>query len=479
MDTDTCNTLEQALTEMSHQQLLNLTVQLSKEQADFRRILLAHVDISPQILQQQFRDKQAVAQFKRAASNFFNDLEDRAGYDHSHYDREYDEGEEYPELDSILKDAKTLNPADQLEVFWHILTYGNKIFEQEEFYMGTPQIEEAISLYAQTATKLELTPQEKQFHFDLLIDALSWEMCGYGDVSDSLEKALKTICTTDEDYHYLISQFQNSDYEKASDLMAEYYLKVGDDQSYLRIRQANLVSEPQYLELADYWQQKGNPAKSIDTLEQWVVSLAEKKNQSGTLSSSLYPPYFSAVSSSVVLQRLANYYRQQQDLKNLCRILMTMAEYSRVTLDLYKQLKTVSIELGSWEELQPMIIEFAQRDSHQLAEIYLYEQDWDAAVQLAQQKSNLYLNESLNILVAEGVKEHRTEASIQLYQQLVHDHIERKNRDHYRIAARHARAIQSIYISVLKDSAAWQRYITGLRQNYPRHRALQEELQDL
>jgi hypothetical protein len=34
-------------------------------------------------------------------------------------------------------------------------------------------------------------------------------------------------------------------------------------------------------------------------------------------------------------------------------------------------------------------------------------------------------------------------------------------------------------LSVLNDSTAWQRYITDIRQRYPRHRALQEEFRGL
>ncbi|MEW5858984.1 MAG: hypothetical protein AB1861_16635 [Cyanobacteriota bacterium] len=478
MDVNTSTALEQALTAMSHQELLNLILKLSGEEADFRRILLANVNISPQILQQQPRNLQVAREYKRQIGNFFNEFQERANYDPYYADQEYDEEEEYSELDSLLENVKTLNPADQIDIFWHTVICGNEVFENGDFLIGTPQIEEAIGLYGEAVSKLELTHQDKRPHFDALIDALSWSMCGYGNVTDAIEDALDTICSVPEDYRYLIQQFQSSDYARSSDLIAEYYLDLGEDENYLQIREANLQNESQYLQLAEFWQQKGEQEKYLATLEKWVSDLPQKRNKPQDNFQFFYRPSYSSLDSSPILQRLADHYRHQQDDENLCRILMTLAEYGETTLDLYKQIENLSTPLGKWQEFKPQLIKFARQDSNNLAQIYLYEQDWDAAIQLAQQRSDYY-DERLKILVAEGVKEHRTEASIQIYQQLLQNHIERKNREHYQIAARHANAIKSIYLSVLNDSAAWQHYITDIRQRYPRHRALQEELRGL
>lgn len=478
MDANTSTALEQALTAMSHQELLNLIINLSSIEADFRRILLANVSISPQILQQQPVSPQVVKQFKRDISKFFDELEERGRYD-DYYDNEYDESEEYSELEILLENARTLNLVDQIDVFWHIAICGNEVFEEGEFFIGTPQIEEAICLYGEAVTKLDLPHQQKHNYFDVLIDALSWAICGYGEVTEAIEEALDKICTVPEDFRYLIQKFENSDYERSSDLIAQYYLELGDDENYLRVRQANLEKEKDYLQLAEFWQQKGDREKHLETLEQWVSNLVNRKAQPQSEHNYLYAPRYSSLEDSPILKRLAEHYRQQQDEENYCRILMTLAEFGKTTLDLYKQIETLGVKLGNWQELKRKLIEFAQASSTNLAEIYLYEQDWDAAVQLAQQRANSYYEESLRILVAEGVKQHRTEASIQIYQQLVQSHIDNKNREHYSIAARHASAIKSIYLSVLNDSTAWQRYITDIRQRYPRHRALQEEFRGL
>lgn len=469
--------LEQVLTALSHQELLDLVLKLSSEHADFRRILLTDISLSSQTsseeyneylsLEQEARDPEATKQLKREISSFFNELKEQ--YRYSYYDREYDDDEDYPELTSFLEESETLHLLDRIGLLWHFITCGNEMFETEESLMGTPQLQDAISMYADAVTQLELSHQNKRLYFDLLLDALSWDMGAYGSVRTVVENALATLCTVLEDYHYLIQHFQNSNYARANELIASYYRQLGDDESYLRVRQANLQTAAQYLELAEYWQQQGEPSKYLAVLEQWVSHLLTKKQESG--SNSFYST--SMLDSQTLFQKLVNHYQAQQDDKNLHRILMTQAECSAVSLDLYQQVQTVSTRLGIWEVDKCRLIDLAQRYSQTLAAIYLYEQDWEAAIQLAHDRT---CYEPVKVQIANRVKEQRPEAAIQIYQQLVQHYINLQNRKHYVTAAGYAEAIKSIYLSILNDQVAWQRYINDVLQRYPRHRALQEEL---
>lgn len=470
MDTNIPGALEQALEAMSHQELLALILKLTGERADFRRALLANVSISPQIINQQPRKAQQVKKLKQEITNFFNELQDRSQYGDDYYDHEYHEDEEYPELDSLFEIAKTLNPGDQIEVFWHVLTCGNDMFE--EYPIGTAQIREATGLYAEAVGKLKLAPQDKQSYFDSLIGALSWNMCDYGEVIQAIKNALDTMCTAPADYLYLISKFKKSDHPKANDWVAGYYLKLGDEKNYLQIRQENLQAEAQYMELAEYWQKKGEQKKYVATLEKWVANLPRKKSEPQFH----YSAYDSTEESDIVLKALAEHYRKQKDDENLCRILLTMAKYDEVTLDLYKQIEKVSAKLGKWQKLQPTLVELAKEDVETLAEIYLYEKDWQTAIQLAHQKTSY---ERVRVSVAEGVKKHHPEESIKIYQKLVQHYIDLKSRKHYHRAARYAAEIKSVYLSILNNKDAWQRYVDLLRKRYLRYPALQDEFRRL
>lgn len=471
------DTLEQALTTLSHQDLLDLVLKLSSEHADFRRILLTDISLFSQTpspessdslsLEQEAREPEVTKQLKQEISSFFNEIKNELRY--SYYDREYDEDEDYPELNSFLEESEELHLLDQIEVLWHFITCGNEMFETEEFIIGTPQLQHAISLYADAVSQLELSHQDKRLYFDLMLDALSWEMGAYGSIRTAVENAIATLCTIPEDYHYLIQQFQNSNYARANELIASYYRQVGDDKSYLQVRQANLQTAAQYLELAEYWQQQGEQTKYLAVLEQWVSHLLATKQESG--SNSFYST--SSLDSQTLFQKLLDHYQYQQDDHNLHRILMTQAECRAVSLDLYQQVQAVSTRLGTWEIDKPKLLDLAQPYSQTLAGIYLYEQDWEAAIQLAHDRTSY---EPVKVQIANRVKEQHPEAAIQIYQQLVQHYINMQSRKYYAIAARYAEAIKSIYLSILNDQGAWASYINDILQRYPRHRALQEEL---
>ncbi len=459
--------LEQTLRAMPHQELLDLLLKLASEEAEVRRLLLANVSISPHTIRQQPRNTQQVKKLKRDIADFFNELQHRSEYEYD-YDHEYDEEEEYPELDSVFEVAKTLNPVDQIEVFWHAVTCGNEMFE--EYPVGTAQIEQAIGLYGEAVGKLELAHQEKRPYFDSLIEALAWYMCDYGEVTDALKKALDALCKAPEDYHYLIGQLEGSDYEEAEDWVAGYYLRLGDEENYLRIRQENLETEPQYLELSEYWKQKGDQQRYLATLEQYVSKLSQKRTEPHVF----YYPH--RAESGSVLHILEGHYQNRQDDGNLCRILMARAQYERLTLDLYKQIERVATRLGTWRECQSKLKEVAKKNPETLAKIHLYEEDWQAAIELAGQKTSY---EAVQVLVADGVKGRQPEEAIKIHQRLVQRYIDMQSRQHYRTAANYAGKIKAIYESILKDKSAWQRYIDSVRQRYPRHRALQEEFKRL
>jgi uncharacterized Zn finger protein len=462
--------LEQTLRAMPPEELLDLVLRLASEQADFRRLLLANVDISPQTISQQPRDAQQVKKLKRQISDFFNELQRRSEYDEDYYDHEYDEQEEYPELDSVFEVARTLNPIDQIEVSWHVVACGNEMFKESP--VGTAQIKQAIGLYAEAVGKLELTHQEKRPHLDSLIGALDWDMCGYGAITDAIKNALDALSTSPEDYRYLIKQLKSSGHAKAKDWMAGYYLKLGDEENYLRVRQKNLETEAQYMELAEYWKQKGDQPKYVATLEQYVSKLPQKQSEPRFYSH----PYISPAESVSVLKTLEEHYQSRQDHENLCRILMTKAQYEELTLDLYKHIETVSGKLGTWKECQPKLIDVAKKAPGTLAKIYLYEEDWTAAIELARRNARF---EDVQVLVADGVKAHEPEEAIKIYQPLVQRYIDMQGRKYYQTAAGYAERIKFIYVSILNDKSAWQRYVDKIRASYPRHRALHEEFQKL
>lgn len=145
-----------------------------------------------------------------------------------------------------------------------------------------------------------------------LVDLKTWDN---GTEMEDLKAGLDALASTTEDYTFLLKRFKKlaEEYSDVIDWLADYYLKLDDDGNYLAVRQSNLKTEVQYLELADYWQGKGDGAKYLETLESWLIRLAENKTQHQSIPFSLA----SVRVSGAILERLAGYYREHGDDENL------------------------------------------------------------------------------------------------------------------------------------------------------------------
>ena len=460
METGVPSALEQTLTAMPADALRELVLRLAQDQPDVRRALLESVTIPPALLNQQPNDPKQVKKLQKAIDKAFGETEGR-DYDY------YGDGVSV-DFTYVLDAALSLRPDDQAEVYWHIVTRCNKNFE--DYGLSTEPIEQVLALYAGAVIRQGLTPADKRFYFDTLLEALNWTMCGYGDVSETIKEALDTIATDRDDYEYLIKKLKKSDEGEVQDWVIGYYKKLGDDDLYLQARQENLHTEANHLELADYWQEKGDAAEALATLEVWVSKREEAPD------GIRYLPYRPDPSTGrgEVLRRLIAHYTEAGDNANLCRILMAQARQESVTLELYKRIQPVASTLGIWPERRAELLTQARGEAK--ARILLYEQDWDKAIAFARLPGT---EQQVQALVADAVKERHPAEAIALYDGLVQANIQQFNRNGYHAAARHAGEVKRIYASILKDKEAAEQYITDIRKTHSRRPALQDEFRDL
>ena len=439
--------LEQTLEKMTQQELLGLVLQLSREKNEVRRALLASVPIPPATILQQPRQDRKVNELKSAIERLFDNLL---------YEEEYrDYGENgsanYSDLLDVFEAAKVFNPLDQLEIFGYAIALGNETLEEQP--VSTLEIEKAISLFAETLALISLSPEDKRDYFNVLIEILDWTMSSYGNVAVAIEQALEVICRAPEDYRYLIHLFENSRYRQRYKLIPRYYIKLGEDEQYLRDRYSRLETEADYMELAEYWQLKGDREKYLQTLEAWLARILEQEREASRAWYDCYPT--AAMESLAIWPALTEIYQNQQQHHHLSKVLVTLAKNQLVTAKLYRQIEAIAFPLGQWPELQEILIERAAENPEELAKIYIEEKDWEAAIELAYQNID---SETVPVLVADSIKAYYPEASIDIYQELVQQHIDRESKGKYRIAADYADAIKFIYLELLQDGDSWQKY---------------------
>ncbi|MCT7958018.1 hypothetical protein [Laspinema palackyanum] len=480
---NTPDALEVALRGMGVDELVKMVLQFVEEFPEVRHLLLSQVNLPSEISEKTSTTQVTVKELKTEIKNFFEETyeklmeEEDEDYDDYYYDDYYEEDDEEDELDldEVFELAETLDLRDQLDVFWSVGTWANHYFLEEEYLIGEEEIPKALERFAQVVLALEESGTQKQIYINSVVALLDWEMFQSAELDGVVKDTLDILCTTVEDYHYLIKQLESSPDEDAVDWIADCYRRLGDEENYLWWRESNLIRPYQYLELASYWQEQGKLEKYRKTLERWV-SLYNLDKLDRDDYGSLQDYYTDRNHHQLILSELSDFYQEKGDSENLYRLLMLRLEENGYSLDLYQQIKEVATGLKRWSLAQPELLERAATNLASLAEIYLYEQEWDKAIALSE---NSPCGQSTNLKIAEGVKEHRPQAAIAIYERVVIKYINGKTRSDYQIAARYAQTLKSIYLDIIKDASGWQGYIDKLRQTYRNYRALQDEFKAL
>ncbi len=465
--------LEQLLTgQLDFRDLVGLAAQLEKE---FARVQ-GKKTLPNNVIQFPRSKKMTVSELKKQVQDFFRDSQKEAIEEgHIDYDFGYHDAPAYPNLNCVFNQLNYLKLEEQLDVLWYIVTYGNLIFSKTGTLAGTADIAEAVGLFAETVMDLDLKMPQKQVYLNSLIAAFDWPMFLNEELDMALKVGLDTLCTTEEDLRYAIATLQSASLENSIDWVAEAYSILGDEENYLRLCEENLKEPSDYLNLAEHWrEEKGDLRRSIAILERWIVDCTPPEQDNVEAWNILYNR--SGNDITLILGDLAEYYSEQEDTKNLYHLMMLGLRINGLSIQFYQDLKPVALKLNCWEHCQQQIRMFARDEVDVLAQIYLDQKDWEGAIALAQQPD---FSPSVQLAIAQGIKLHCPQKAIALYQQLVDQSIQKKTRRNYQTAAEYVQEIREIYLSLLEDTAGWQEYIHGLRQEYQHYRALQEELEDL
>ncbi len=180
------------------------------------------------------------------------------------------------------------------------------------------------------------------------------------DVSETIKEALDTIATERDDYEYLIKKLKKADEGEVQDWVIGYYQKTRRRCPLFASASGHLHTEANFLELADYWQEKGDAAQALATLEAWVSRREEQPDGVRYLPYSPDP----ATGRGEVLRRLIAHYTETGDDANLCRILMAQARQEGVTLALYKRIQPSAAKLGTWPERRAELLTQARGEAN-------------------------------------------------------------------------------------------------------------------
>ncbi len=422
--------------------------------------------------------KMTVTELKQEIQEFFEAVQSEEEEDRNPFDYGFFALSEskFPNLNSVFAQVKHLTLEKQIDVLWYVVTSGNLIFSQTGTVFGEVEIAEAVDLFAHCVMALELEIPQKQVYLNSVIACFDWPMFQNEELDIALKEAMDTLCSTEEELRYAIATLETIGLETNSrKWVMDAYRRLGDEQNFIRLYEENLERAEQYLMLANYvGEVEGDIPRSITILERWITEHTPKTEDNLEDWADLYTedcPY-----TKKLLTELTQYYYEQGDRPNLYRIFLLWLRIDGLCLELYDKIKPVAVALNCWEDCQRQIHLFARDDAEVLSEIYLKQKNWDAAISLAQAPGCPI---AVKQAVASKVKSSHPKAAIALYDQLVHHSIQKKTRTNYQSAAKYAKQIREIYLSILNCRFEWEDYLSDLQQQYLRYRALQEELQKL
>jgi uncharacterized Zn finger protein len=150
----------------------------------------------------------------------------------------------------------------------------------------------------------------------------------------------------------------------------------------------------------------------------------------------------------------------------------------------YQEVQELAQKLNQWPAVRQEVIEHFKQieDELLLVEIYLDEKELDRAVEAFEQIVRLAyysFKEThyalLALRLADIARSKHPRFSLKVYQDMVEDLIEERNRDSYRRACDHLKTIKSIYED-LHQLDEWELYLRTLLQTYRRLKALRDEI---
>jgi uncharacterized Zn finger protein len=151
------------------------------------------------------------------------------------------------------------------------------------------------------------------------------------------------------------------------------------------------------------------------------------------------------------------------------------AFHSSPSLETYQAIKRLAG--AKWSKLKPTLIAALEKGwNHKpLAEILLFEQDWDAAIKVADGKNVYY---DVVRIVADALIPHRPEWVIQACIKQSDALIAKTQSKYYGHAAEWLKNVRAAYLQ-LGRKAEWETYLANLKEQYRRRPALQDHLRRL
>ncbi len=181
-----------------------------------------------------------------------------------------------------------------------------------------------------------------------------------------------------------------------------------------------------------------------------------------------------------LLAWLADHYEANEDAAGALKLQLRCWGEGHPDLELYQTLERLAKSLNRWDSLRHLSLKdiAGKKKWGILADIHLYEEDWDAAWDVAEQGSQRSRwGWRLGVMekVAQATEKHRPRKAIRFYLARVQQLVDQRGRKNYTQAARYLVKVRQMSKN-LAEMNAWERTLAEIREKNNNLPAFQDEL---
>ncbi len=493
------NSLTKKIKALSKEELLDIVLSGVKKYPEMKRDLMVRLESN-----KKATFNTILHQIKRA----FPSIESRT-YSTSSIARE---------LRRILKSVDAAPLAMQLNVYWAVT---DRVLEELNDYGMDDDALEGVAIEAMENLVDGFRGNEDMQgqRAEVIEQLMDYYIMGNCGLVDWMYDTVMGLCAGEPDYKLVIEKLEQKT-KKATytsyyqNLIADLYEKLGDSQAQLKILESKLEYGMDYWRLAQYWFAHGNDEKAWHVVQEGLKKGQGRKKE---LYDALQQHYQKQnkydrindllkqkierkdlddhwnVRQDSTYQWLWKHYDQQGDYDGKKALLELCLNDRSLDLKFYKEAEA-ALSPEDWQQFEPKIIETLKGRLKKegprigygfpavgtgasavdtLAEIY---DDKNEPSQLFETvRGNLRLMKQYEPRLLAGY----FDLYLQEYQKAITNLIKARGRDNYKAAASYAKTIKHIYTDIANMPEEWQKYITNLRSQHTRLRALKEELAHL
>lgn len=355
---------------------------------------------------------------------------------------------------------------------------GGSEYEENEAYDFIESISELVSTLSWKTRQKIIDGMLVQYFY------------GNSGFDDPLTDACFELCKERDEWLYLAGKLEahGSNWDKR--LVMNIYKIIGDDDSFLEMRNSHLHHGLDYFELVQYYEEKSDKETAlsyahqglekgvgrIDHLVAYLFDYYVAKKDIAELEKIFAVCEQREQERAVIAGRLFDYYKTEGDYENAKRCLLKEFEYIRNSgiNEYYGKIKDYLNE-SDWNLVEGKLFTAIKTRStesylHICLEKGMKQEIYDIITETASRRGINY------DYFADKLEKDFPEKIIEYYFKLAINLVEGgSNRKNYKQSMQYFKKAKGIYIKVLKDKPRWDAKLAEIRTHYKTRRAFLEE----